>query len=93
MKIGGEAGQVRIRVECAREEVWGDPDTHEQAEIKDCEDLAWSHLGICRYAFRKPLVQDPKSASARAAEENFDLQELPFGGMAHEVSCFLGNGS
>lgn len=35
--IDDESRQVRIRVECARGEVWGDPDTNERAEIKDWE--------------------------------------------------------
>jgi hypothetical protein len=38
VKIDGGARQVRIRVECARGEVWGDPDSHERAEIKDWEE-------------------------------------------------------
>ncbi len=31
--IDGESRQVRIRVDSARGEVWGDPETNERAEI------------------------------------------------------------
>lgn len=47
--IDGEARQVRIRVECARGEVWGDPDTNERAEIKDWEERTWRHLDTCQF--------------------------------------------
>ena len=47
--IDGEARQVRIRVECARGEVWGDPDTNERAEIKDWEERIWRHLDTCQF--------------------------------------------
>ena len=49
VKIDGEARQVRIRVECARGEVWGDPDTNERAEIKDWEERTWRHLDTCQF--------------------------------------------
>ncbi|RYY58919.1 MAG: hypothetical protein EOO05_14915 [Chitinophagaceae bacterium] len=42
--IDGELRQVRIRLECASGEVWGDPDTSERAEIKDWEERTWRHL-------------------------------------------------
>ena len=44
VKIDGDARQVCIRVECARGEVWGDPETKERAEIKDWEERTWRHL-------------------------------------------------
>ena len=47
--IDGEARQVRIRVECARGEVWGDPETNERAEIKDWEERTWRHLDTCQF--------------------------------------------
>src|SRR6187431_2854462 len=47
--IDGEARQVRILVECARGEVWGDPDTNERAEIKDWEERTWRHLDTCQF--------------------------------------------
>lgn len=47
--IDGEAKQVRIRVECARGEVWGDPETNERAEIKDWEERTWRHLDTCQF--------------------------------------------
>jgi transposase len=47
--IDGEARQVRIRVECAAGEVWGDPETNERAEIKDWEERTWRHLDTCQY--------------------------------------------
>ncbi len=40
MKIDGEARQVCIRVKSAGGEDWGDSDTNEQAEIKDCDERA-----------------------------------------------------
>ena len=49
LKIDGEARQVRIRVECARGEVWGDPETNERAEIKDWEERTWRHLDTCQF--------------------------------------------
>lgn len=49
VKIDGVAGQVRIRVECARGEVWGDPETNERAEIKDWEERTWRHLDTCQF--------------------------------------------
>lgn len=49
VKIDGEARQVRIRVECARGEVWGDPETSERAEIKDWEERTWRHLDTCQF--------------------------------------------
>ncbi len=49
VKIDGEARQVRIGVECARGEVWGDPDTNERAEIKDWEERTWRHLDTCQF--------------------------------------------
>ena len=47
--IDGEARQVRIRVECARGEVWGDPETNERVEIKDWEERTWRHLDTCQF--------------------------------------------
>ena len=47
--IDGEARQVRIRVECARGEVWGDPEINERAEIKDWEERTWRHLDTCQF--------------------------------------------
>ena len=47
--IDGEARQVCIRVECARGEVWGDPETNERAEIKDWEERTWRHLDTCQF--------------------------------------------
>ena len=47
--IDGESKQVRIRVECARGEVWGDPETNERAEIKDWEERTWRHLDTCQF--------------------------------------------
>ena len=47
--IDGEARQVRIRVECARGEVWGDPETNERVEIKDREERTWRHLDTCQF--------------------------------------------
>ena len=47
--IDGEARQVRLRVECARGEVWGDPETDERAEIKDWEERTWRHLDTCQF--------------------------------------------
>lgn len=47
--IDGEARQVRIRVECAAGQVWGDPDTRERAEIKDWEERSWRHLDTCQF--------------------------------------------
>ena len=49
VKIDGEARQVRIRVECARGEVWGDPETDGRAEIKDWEERTWRHLDTCQF--------------------------------------------
>jgi hypothetical protein len=49
VKIDGEARQVRIGVECARGEVWGDPDPNERAEIKDWEERTSRHLDICQF--------------------------------------------
>lgn len=49
VNIDGETRQVRIRVECARGEVWGDPDTNERAEIKDWEERTWRHLDTCQF--------------------------------------------
>ena len=40
---------MQIRVECARGEVWGDPETNERAEIKDWEARAWRHLDTCQF--------------------------------------------
>jgi transposase len=36
-------------VECAKGEVWGDPETGERAEIKDWEERSWRHLDTCQY--------------------------------------------
>jgi transposase len=47
--IDGESKQVRIRVECNRGEVWGDPETNERAEIKDWEERTWRHLDTCQF--------------------------------------------
>ena len=47
--IDGEARQVRILVECARGEVWGDPETNERAEIKDWDERTWRHLDTCQF--------------------------------------------
>jgi len=47
--IDGESRQVRIRVECARGEVWGHTETNERAEIKDWEERAWRHLDMCHF--------------------------------------------
>lgn len=49
VRIDGEARQVHIRVECARGEVWGDPETGERAEIKDWEERSWRHLDTCQF--------------------------------------------
>jgi transposase len=49
VRIDGESRQVQIRVECARGEVWGDPDTNERAEIKDWEERTWRHLDTCQF--------------------------------------------
>ena len=49
VKIDGEARQVRIGVECALGEVWGDPETDERAEIKDWEERTWRHLDTCQF--------------------------------------------
>jgi transposase len=49
VKIDGEGRQVRIRVECARGEVWGDPETNERAEIKDWEERTERHLDTCHF--------------------------------------------
>ncbi len=49
VKIDVEARQVRIRLECARGEVWGDPDTNERAEIMDWEERTWRHLDTCQF--------------------------------------------
>jgi len=38
LRIDGESRQVRIRVECACGEIWGDPETNARAEIKDWEE-------------------------------------------------------
>ena len=44
VKIEGESREVRIRVEWARGEVWGDPETNERAEIKGWEERTLRHL-------------------------------------------------
>ena len=49
VKIDGEERQVRLRVECARGEVWEDPETNERAEIKDWEERTWRHLDPCQF--------------------------------------------
>ena len=49
VEIDREVRQVRIRVECAHWEVWGDPDTNERAEIKDWEERTWRHLDACQF--------------------------------------------
>lgn len=49
VKIDGTARQVQIRVECARGQVWGDPDTNGRAEIKDWEERSWRHLDTCQF--------------------------------------------
>jgi len=47
--IDGERKEVRIRVECAAGEAWGDPETGERAEIKDWQERTWRHLDTCEY--------------------------------------------
>ena len=47
--IDGESSQVQIRVECARGEVWADPQTEERAEIKNWEERNWRHLLTCQF--------------------------------------------
>jgi transposase len=47
--IDGESKEVRIRVECAAGEAWGDPETGERAEIKDWQERTWRHLDTCEY--------------------------------------------
>lgn len=71
VKIDGEARQVRIRVECARGEVWGDPDTNERAEIKDWEERTWRHLDTCQFEtiitarVARLLLKSGRSVTAR----------------------------
>lgn len=47
--IDGERKEVRIRVEGAAGEAWGDPESGQRAEIKDWQERTWRHLDTCEY--------------------------------------------
>lgn len=47
--IDGAAREVRIQVECAAGEVWGDPESGERAEIKGWDERSWRHLDTCQF--------------------------------------------